>query len=123
MDLCAQVFADKSNADRMSQVNSNLLQETYDSLLGKLQTARQKLYYAVDMSWQVCAANKDVSPSVLYKVSAASYVCAKIVRDCVNTLYPYCGLGAANKSTEINRVWRDIQTAGQHPLLVGDGSL
>jgi len=123
MDLCKQIIDEKNSADGVSYANNDTLHETYDTLLQKLQTTRQKLYYAVDMSWQVCTANKNVSQSVLYKVSAASYACAKIVRDCVNTLYPFCGLSAANKSSEINRVWRDIQTAGQHSLLVGDGSL
>ncbi len=122
MDLCKQIFEGKI-ADKSPYLNMETLMETYDLLYTRLQTARQKLYYAVDMSWQVCAANKDVSASVLYKVSSATSICAKIVRDCVNTLFPYCGLQAANKNTEINRVWRDIQTACQHPLLSGDGSI
>ncbi len=122
MDLCGKIIADQANSEKVPHANAQALQETYDNLMQKLQTARQKLYYAVDMSWQVCAANKDISQSVLYKVSAASAVCSKVVRDCVNTLYPYCGLQSANKETEINRVWRDIHTAGQHGLLVGDGS-
>ncbi len=120
MDLCKQIIEDKNNP----AVSENFtLQDSYNSLYQKLQTARQKLYYAVDMSWQVCTANKIVSQSVLYKVSAASFTCAKMVRDCVNALYPYCGMQAANKSSEINRVWRDIQTAGQHSLLMGDGNI
>ncbi len=122
MELAGKIIADSNNAEKAAHVNSQALQETFDTLMNKLQTARQKLYYAVDMSWQVCAANKDISQSVLYKVSAASSVCAKVVRDCVNTLYPYCGLQSAAKDTEINRVWRDLHTAGQHALLVGDGS-
>jgi alkylation response protein AidB-like acyl-CoA dehydrogenase len=119
MDLCKQMIEDKSSA----YPADHQLHETFAALMQKLQTARQKLYYAVDMSWQVCTANKNVSQSVLYKVSAASSSCSSIVRDCVNTLFPYCGLAAANKASEINRVWRDIQTASQHSLLVGDGSL
>ena len=122
MDLCKAIIDDKHNPDG-SLAEKGDLQETYGTLLQKLQTARQKLYYAVDMSWQVCTANKIVSQSVLYKVSAAASTCVEIVRDCVNTLYPYCGMNAANKGSEINRVWRDIHTAGQHRLLVGDGSL
>ena len=122
MELCGKIIADKNNAEKVPHVNSQALQETFDNLMNKLQTARQKLYYAVDMSWQVCAANKDISQSVLYKVSAASAVCSKVIRDCVNTLYPYCGLQSAAKDSEIGRVWRDIHTAGQHSLLVGDGT-
>ncbi|NDC42654.1 MAG: acyl-CoA dehydrogenase [Chitinophagia bacterium] len=92
--------------------------DAYETLSNKFFAARQKLYYAVDMSWQVCAANKEISQSVLYKVSVASSSCVEIIRNTVNSLYPYCGLKAANKDMEINRVWRDLHTAGQHNMLV-----
>jgi predicted DNA-binding protein YlxM (UPF0122 family) len=121
MELCGEIINDNT-IERAAHVDMRNLQETFATLSNKLQTARQKLYYAVDMSWQVCAANKEVSTSVLYKVSAAAAACALIVRDCVNTLYPYCGMKASNKDAEINRVWRNIHTAGQHSLLAGDGS-
>ncbi|MBC7553305.1 MAG: acyl-CoA dehydrogenase [Taibaiella sp.] len=122
MDLCQQMINDKNNAEKIPHVDLNSLQDTFNTLMHKFQTARQKLYYAVDMSWQVCAANKDISQSVLYKVSAAASVCTYAIRNCVNTLYPYCGMQSANKDSEINRVWRDIHTAGQHSMLVGDGT-
>jgi indole-3-acetate monooxygenase len=35
----------------------------------------------------------------------------------VDRLYPQAGLGAARVDSEINRVWRDLHTASQHPLL------
>ena len=122
MELCEKIITDKATAEAIPHLNVDSLNETYALLNNKLQTARQKLYYAVDMSWQVCAANKDISQSVLYKVSSAAAILSKVVRECVNTLYPYCGLQAAAKDSEINRVWRDLHTAGQHSLLVGDGS-
>ena len=122
MDLCGQIFADSSNADgsAMNKISKQMLLEAHEMLMQKLQTARQKLYYSVDMSWQVCVANKDISASVLYKVSAAALNCSRIVHECVNTLFPYCGLQAADKDSEINRVWRDIKTAGQHTILLSD---
>lgn len=122
MELCGKIIADKTTHDGNGHVDAEALQSKYDTLMQKLQVARQKLYYAVDMSWQVCQANKEISPSLLYKVSAASFASVNIVRDCVNTLFPYCGLQAAERDSEINRVWRDIHTAGQHSMLVGDGN-
>ena len=121
MELCGQLFTDKLNGDNMRHVNKDTLMDSYASHLQKLQSARQKLYYAVDMSWQVCAANKEISSSLLYKVTVASFTCMGTIRDCINFLYPYCGLQAADKDSAINRVWRDIQTAGQHSLLAGNG--
>lgn len=122
MDLCGKIIESKNTSGNTGHVNMDALQDKYATLLQKLHVARQKLYYAVDMSWQVCQANKEISPSLLYKVSAASFTAVHIVRDCVNIMYPYCGLKAADKDSEINRVWRDIHTAGQHSLLVGDGN-
>jgi len=37
-------------------------------------------------------------------------------RECVDALYPCCGLHAADPRTEINRVWRDLHTATQHAI-------
>jgi hypothetical protein len=51
-------------------------------------------------------------------VSRTSHALAVVARQWVDTLYPYAGLGAANVGSEINRVWRDVHTASQHPLLV-----
>lgn len=116
MELCREMIEGKTNPNSVTG-----LEERYEQLLQKLQTARQKLFYAVDMAWQVCQANKDISPSLLYKVTAASSIAVSVCRDCVNILYPYCGLKAANKKSEINRVWRDIQTACQHSLIASFG--
>lgn len=117
MELCGDCIS-----NRFMPGTADTVQDKYDTLLQKLEVARQKLFYAVDMSWQVCQANKEISSSLLYKVTAASYTAVNVVKDCVNTLYPFCGLKSADKNSEINRVWRDIQTAGQHSLLAGIGN-
>ncbi|PQJ13031.1 acyl-CoA dehydrogenase [Flavipsychrobacter stenotrophus] len=122
MELCGKILEEKSDTGSNGTVNREALNDKYNMLLQKLNVARQKLFYAVDMSWQVCLANKEISPSLLYKISAASFTAVHVVRDCVNTLFPYCGLKAADKDSEINRVWRDIHTAGQHAMLAGDGN-
>jgi alkylation response protein AidB-like acyl-CoA dehydrogenase len=116
MELCREMIEGKSNPNAVTGV-----QDRYEQLSQKLETSRQKLFYAVDMAWQVCMANKEISPSLLYKITAASSIAVSVCRDCVNILYPYCGLKAANKKSEINRVWRDIQTACQHSLIASFG--
>lgn len=123
MELCSGIINNKQSAEIGAYENADYLEETFNKMSQRLLNARQKLYYAVDMSWQVCAANKTISPSVIYKVSSAALLCTNVIRECVSTLYPYCGLRAADKDSEINRVWRDLMTAGQHPVLLGDGSL
>ena len=39
-------------------------------------------------------------------------------RHAVDTLYPLCGLHAADARSDINRVWRDLHTATQHAMLL-----
>ena len=52
----------------------------------------------------------------LSNVSSVSRDLVKASRDIVNDLYSQCGLSAANKDSEINRVWRNFHTAVQHSL-------
>ena len=123
MELCNDIFVEKVSSDAVRGADKQGLIEMFNAMMQKLLAARQKLYYSVDMAWQVCAANKEISPSLLYKVSVASSSCVAAVRDCVHSLYPYCGLKAMDKDSDINRVWRDIQTAGHHSLLVWNKSI
>lgn len=48
--------------------------------------------------------------------SESSHALVKASREIVNTLYSQLGLGAADKDTEVNRIWRDLHTAAQHSL-------
>jgi len=123
MELCCDVINNRQTSEIGAYENREYLEETFNKMAQRLLSARQKLYYAVDMSWQVCVANKVIRPSVIYNVSTASNLCVNVIRECVSTLYPYCGLKSVDKDCEINRVLRDILTAGQHPVLLGDGSL
>ncbi len=123
MDLCKTVIEEKDESTSEARDYKDSLIDSYNTLSKKLHNQRQKLYYAVDMSWQLCSANKNVSQSVLYKVTSAAAVSVTVIRDCVNFLYPHCGMSAGNKSSEINRVFRDINTAGLHSLLAGNGIL
>jgi alkylation response protein AidB-like acyl-CoA dehydrogenase len=122
IDLCENIFQERKRVGADAYTLRPRLHDSVDSYKQKLEQARQKLYYAADMSWQMCAAKNEVSPSVLYKVSAASFALTDVVRECVHALYQYCGLEAADRDSEINRVFRNIITAGQHGMLIGDGS-
>lgn len=115
MDLCAEIFAEKLNEDRYSEGQKNVLNETLMQLTDDLESARSAFYKAVDHSW--LALQNDNNEQALQKVSLTSRQLAKTARECVDQLYPYCGLQAANPESQINRTWRDIHTASQHSLL------
>lgn len=112
-DLCAPAFENKvTNIRRVNKDNIAVMNEVLASATALLNQARVAFFEAVDASWI------DPENSILLKaVSSASRMLAKIARETVDELYPYCGLLAASPETEINRVWRDIHTASQHALL------
>jgi len=84
----------------------------------QLQDARQNFYDAVMRSWEENVQLQSIALASLQEVTNAARRLAAVARKSVDELYPYCGLAAANPATEINRVWRNLHTASQHPLLL-----
>ncbi|MBS1521886.1 MAG: acyl-CoA dehydrogenase [Bacteroidetes bacterium] len=111
MDLCSEIFKGKLCQDKYSEAQKNILKETLTRLQDELEMARLEFYRAADRSWD------DENDQALQAVSSTSRELAKTARECVDQLYPYCGLQAANPESEINKTWRDIHTASQHSLL------
>jgi alkylation response protein AidB-like acyl-CoA dehydrogenase len=116
LDLCAPLFD-----ARIARVSSSSpmipdLQTMLNDARLRLDQCRNTFYAAVQVSWQQCNSGKSISSSVLDDVSVASHALAYRARTLVDLLYPYCGLAAADVSTEINRVWRNLHTASQHAL-------
>jgi alkylation response protein AidB-like acyl-CoA dehydrogenase len=83
----------------------------------QLARVREEFYAALDASWAALVANA-VMADAFDTVSRTSHTLAATVRQWVDRLYPFAGLGAAHVDSEINQVWRDLHTASQHPLLV-----
>jgi hypothetical protein len=84
-----------------------------------LNSRRQEFYQHADAAWNTLINERIIPAALLETVSQTSLSLARHSRTLVNELYPYCGLTAADTRTEINRVWRNIHTAGQHSLFVG----
>ncbi|MFD0795524.1 acyl-CoA dehydrogenase [Mucilaginibacter litoreus] len=113
IDLCEPAFANK--ATNVRRVNAKNIEAMYGALKDAttlLNEARLSFFKAIEVSWQ-----QPEDQKILETVSSTSRMLAKVSRECVDELYPYCGLLAASPDTEINRVWRDIHTASQHALL------
>ena len=85
----------------------------------KLNAARGSFYRIVGQSWNQLLSGDPVQTGSLDEVSRLSRNLARIARETVDEVYPYCGLIAADKDSAINRVWRDLHTASQHSLLSG----
>lgn len=118
IDLCEVLFESKQKKSGAllasdEHVFTALLRAKED-----MKEARTNMYHALELSWEQGVTHEVISGELLHMVSVSSRNLAKTSRQSVNELYPFCGLTAAYSDTELNRVWRDINTAGQHALLV-----
>lgn len=113
IDLCVPAFQNKAtNIRRVNAGNVAVMNKALLYAKALLNHARVTFFEAVEASW-----TEPGNAAMLKNLSYTSRALAKIARECVDELYPYCGLLAASPDTEINRVWRDVHTASQHALL------
>ena len=108
-DLCARIFSKKTSADEI------YFRKLRDNIV-MLDELRAAFYNKTDEAWKTLVSDSIIPDVVLNEVSNLSQGLVTRCRDLLNELYPYCGLEAANTQNEINRVWRNFHTAGQHSL-------
>lgn len=114
IDCAEDLFAKRIENKIFEEPRKQVLNDALVGAKIKVAEAREDFYRAIDKSWNV----PELSDStVLEEVSIASRNLAAQARKQVYLLFPLCGLKAADPETEINRVWRDMHTASQHPLL------
>jgi alkylation response protein AidB-like acyl-CoA dehydrogenase len=111
IDLCQDIFEEKARQPKLTDDNRIKLKHLLRGTKSGLQAARDSFFEQVDDAWE------NPATSQLQALSKTSRRLAITAREAVDQLYPYCGLMAASPDTEINRIWRDIHTAGQHSLL------
>ncbi|MGK6351274.1 acyl-CoA dehydrogenase family protein [Parapedobacter sp. DT-150] len=93
------------------------MRERAETAAAELVKVRTPFYETLDASWDELQGTGGLSPAMLRAVSDGSRALVDVCRAQVMALYPHVGLAAADASTEINRVWRDLFTASQHSLL------
>lgn len=84
----------------------------------KLTTCKNMFYQIVEVSWVELENTGTISKVNLNKVSRISRKLTQVCRETSARLYPFAGLEAAQTQSELNRVWRDLNTVGQHALLI-----
>jgi indole-3-acetate monooxygenase len=82
----------------------------------RLNQCRQQFFNSVNDSWQTLIFSNQIPDELQSRVSSVSHQLVNTSMSSVNSIYPLCGLRAANTELEINRIWRNIHTAGQHSL-------
>jgi alkylation response protein AidB-like acyl-CoA dehydrogenase len=128
MECCSDVFSERIGRGQLSDEASGEMLGMLEKARDDMAEKRREFYSALDLSWAAvgrgglaamgCGSHATVEPEAFLRVSRASHDLAAGARQWADLLYPYAGLGAARVDSEINRVWRDLHTAGQHPLLV-----
>ena len=118
IDLCHTQVLNRIAEKNILENTGNYFLMLIEKATQQLQAARQLFYITIQLSWDEFIQDNTFSAGTLQQVSATSKELAATARRLVDELYPYCGLTAANPATEINRVWRNLHTASQHPLLL-----
>lgn len=115
--LVEESFFSRSGQKRYNENQIAFFNEELNRCKNEVEDLRNEFYKTFDESWEQLIDNAVISNDKLADVSLISRKLAHASRKAVDTLFPYCGLEAAKKESEINRVWRDIHTASQHSLL------
>ncbi|KQR72570.1 acyl-CoA dehydrogenase family protein [Pedobacter sp. Leaf176] len=115
--LVEESFLSRSGLKRFTETQIKFFNEELVRCKMEVQNLRTKFYQAFDESWMQLINQSTVSEDKLREVSLLSRKLAHTCRRTADELFPYCGLEAAKKESEINRVWRDMHTASQHALL------
>lgn len=110
----AMRFLDICKED-LSADKYKLLQQKLLIAYAEMDTSRQLFFEAVATSWKQCIEQK-LTAETLHIIGELSKQLAHKSLKITDELYPYCGMNAANPSTELNRVWRNMHTASQHSI-------
>ncbi len=117
VELVEDYFYNRSGQKRYTQAQLTYFEQDLNNLKENFQSVRSEFFNSADFSWEEFSKTGSLSESTLKLINNKSRQLAHTARKMVDALYPYCGLEAAKKATELNRVWRDIHTASQHSLL------
>ena len=108
-DVCAALLKENNNE------SINIL---LNNAVSQLDICRKQFYQIIEHSWELCSEKKELSAELVKEIRHSSKQLAFTARELVDSVYPYCGMSAADPATEINRVWRDLHTASQHNLFI-----
>ena len=115
--LVEDSFFARSGLQRYSEEQVTFFTSELNGCKAEVELLRDQFYTAFDQSWDQLIQNGVIEEDQLQMVSRISRKLAHVCRRAADSLFHYCGLEAAKKESEINRVWRDIHTASQHALL------
>ncbi|PZX57059.1 alkylation response protein AidB-like acyl-CoA dehydrogenase [Algoriphagus ratkowskyi] len=118
IEVIEQSFWKRNEYRKYDKKHLSYFQNLLNKQSKKLEKLRDEFYRQVNDSWAELEENGKISKSRLKKVSLTSRKLTQKCREINSKLYPFSGLEAAKTHTELNRIWRDFNTVGQHALLI-----
>ncbi len=116
--LIDQSFWKRHEYRKYSKKQLRYFQKTLEKQSRKREKLKKEFYALVKESCDELESKREISKSLLKKISRISRKLTQFCRESNGKLYPFAGLEAAKTHTKINRVWRDFNTVSQHALLI-----
>lgn len=116
--LVSECFKERNKIRNYDIEHLNYFKELKSNQEQNMMDAKESFYQIINQSWEELIKNNVISAKTLQKVSLFSRELAHICRETTSKLHPFAGLEVAKNHTEINRVWRDLNTVSQHALLI-----
>lgn len=113
----AEHFLEAAESLALKRNRSARVFEQLNESKAALEQALSTFYETVEDSWKELLQEGRLPEATEAGVTAASLKAADIALSCGQQVFPLLGLSAAMEDTEVNRCWRDLQTACSHSLL------
>lgn len=96
----------------------------YEAVMNRITQATEQLnasnlsfYESIHTSWEAIKQG-DLPADMETRVSSLCLQTSRTALTCAVQIFPYLGMAAVMENTPINQIWRDLQTACHHSLLV-----
>lgn len=117
-ELISKTFWKKNEIRKYDEKHLKYFRKQEKKAREKLEKIRSDFYEVVSKSLKESQKEDKISQKTLRLVSKISRKLTSTCRELNAKMIPFAGLEAAKTNTELNRVWRDFNTASQHALLI-----
>lgn len=109
LECAGEILRSEQSADRRKA-----LSKVIESASRKFDTHRSAYYSSLNSVWSQVSENNKLDPAMSsdFQKKAADH--SSIIREQAYRLFQQLGMTATKQSQEVNKVWRDLTTAGQH---------
>ncbi|EEI90532.1 hypothetical protein HMPREF0765_3848 [Sphingobacterium spiritivorum ATCC 33300] len=117
MDLVVDLFQHKSKQSGWQEKFGVSVKDHLDQTVVLYDKMQEEIWTEMDISWSKLVDGE--GDEVCYaRIETKSRDMVSFIRSKVTAFFPYCGIAAAQRESELNIVFRNIFTASQHNLLL-----